>query len=84
MQACVQAVMPLDVDFIVSQQFVRELSSRRGWKALRRQLQSASAVVLPAFKPALQLNKNGEPTTEQVDMAQRLALDAAQGQNTVL
>jgi hypothetical protein len=71
--------MPLDVDFIVSQHFVRELSSRRGWKVLRHQLWSASAVVLPAFNAALQLNEKGKLTTEKLKSAQQLAIDAAQG-----
>lgn len=45
-----QAVLLLDVDFIVSAELGSELAAEESWEALARRIRAGSAVVLPAFE----------------------------------
>ncbi|KAL4423753.1 hypothetical protein ABPG75_001054 [Micractinium tetrahymenae] len=48
--AVTEAVLVLDVDFIVSEELIAELAIEEGWEALARRIRAGSAVVLPAFE----------------------------------
>ena len=73
----------LDVDFIVSREFVEELTRPEGRADLRGHLDTAAAaVIVPALQarlPELKWLRNGTVTEDRLDWAKQLAFAAAAG-----
>ncbi|GAB4821685.1 hypothetical protein N2152v2_008731 [Parachlorella kessleri] len=81
-QAARQAVLLLDVDFIVSRDFGAELGTPAGWEDVRLHLGVAPAIVVPAFQAKLgelAWNAKGVVQPERLAWGKQLAFDAVAG-----
>ncbi|GAB4823809.1 hypothetical protein N2152v2_010855 [Parachlorella kessleri] len=76
-----EVVFMLDVDFIVSREFVEELSRPEGLADLHAHLGSAAAaIIVPALQarlPELKWLRNGTVTEDRLEWAKQLAFAAA-------
>ena len=77
-----QAVLLLDVDFVVSHDFGAELATAAGWEDIRQHLEVAPAIVVPAFQAKLgelAWNAKGNVQPERLAWGKQLAYDAVAG-----
>ncbi|GAB4821687.1 hypothetical protein N2152v2_008733 [Parachlorella kessleri] len=77
-----EAVLLLDVDFIVSSEFGAELSTPEGWQYVRRQLDAVPVVIIPSFVPKIEELRRwggGRVQEERLEWGVALAKEAAAG-----
>lgn len=75
-----QALLLLDIDFIVSEELAAELATADGWAALMRRLHAGTAVALPAFETPYDVTGAWRLQSGAVEGGTAVAFQAAAGE----